>query len=81
MCPSGQWVMWHYGWVPIILSHHHAGLMSVEITMDIGNQNKLKRSYKFLEDSLKKINVLEDNIYYTRIEKKHLKHKFIQEIG
>ena len=55
--------------------------MSVEITMDIGNQNKLKRSYKFLEDSLKKINVLEDNIYYTRIEKKHLKHKFIQEIG
>ena len=53
--------------------------MSVEITMEISNQNKLKRSYKFLKDSLKKIKVLEDNIYYTRIEKKHLKHKFIQE--
>ena len=27
-CPHGQWVMWYYGWLPLILSQHRAGPMS-----------------------------------------------------
>ena len=28
-CDRGQMVMWHYGWMSLILSHHCAGTMSV----------------------------------------------------
>ena len=43
----------------------------VEITMEVNNQNRLKQADKVLKDNIKKeIKVLEDNIPYTKKEKK-----------
>ena len=43
----------------------------VEITMELNNQNKLKQADKMLKDNIKKeIEVLEDNIHYTKKKNK-----------
>ena len=40
MWPRGQWVMWHYGWILIIISHHPAKLMATDVV-----QEKIFRFY------------------------------------
>ena len=43
----------------------------VEITMELNNQNKLKQADKMLKHNIKKeIEVLEDNIHYTKKKNK-----------